>query len=202
MYVRLKDLFKKWTKPDANTVEVIMEVIIMEQLVDMMPPGLQIWFREHRPKTGVEAAELAADYFDARKGIPNDFQRRPQTYHERPPVVSNDKEEDKKANNQQKNSNMLPWRHRSGPPIRSRGCNQQGYIERFCPKAKRMGYLSKRNDKCPYKDFIIPSQIDGQRVEIVLDLGCDMTLVHSDLVDPKNINHRERMLNIICVTVA
>ena len=27
---------------------------------------------------------------------------------------------------------------------------------------------------------------------MVLDSGCDMTLVHSDLVDPKKINHRER----------
>ena len=40
MYVRLKDLFKKWTKPDRKTVEEIMEVIIMEQLVDTMPPGV------------------------------------------------------------------------------------------------------------------------------------------------------------------
>ena len=69
MYVRQKDLFKKWTKPDGKTVEEIIEVIIMEQLVDTMPPGVQIWVREHRPKTGVEAAELADDYFDARKEI-------------------------------------------------------------------------------------------------------------------------------------
>ena len=121
----------------------------------------------------------------------NDFQRRPQTYPERPAVVSNDKEEDEKANNQPKNSNMLPWRCRSGPPIRCRGCNEEGHIERFCPKAKRTGYLSKRNNKCPYTDFIIPGQIDGQRVEMALHLGCNTTLVHSNLVDPKKINHRE-----------
>ena len=42
MYVRLKDLFKKWTKPDGETFEEIMEVIIMEQLVDTMPSGVQI----------------------------------------------------------------------------------------------------------------------------------------------------------------
>ena len=131
IYVRLKDLFKKWTKPDGKTVEEIMEVIIMEQLVDTMPPGVQIWVREHRPQTGVEAAELSDDYFDARKGMPNDFQRRPQTYHERPAVVSGDKEEDKKANNQPKNNNMLPWRCRSEPPIRCRGCSEQVHIESF-----------------------------------------------------------------------
>ena len=118
MYVRVNDLFQKWTKPDGKTGEEITEVINMEQLVDTMPPGVQIWVREHRPKTGVEAAEPADDYFDARKGIPNDFHRRPQMYPERPAVVSNDREEDKKANNQPKNSNMPPWRCRSGPPIR------------------------------------------------------------------------------------
>lgn len=82
-----------------DKVEEIIEVIIMEQLVDTIPSGVQIRVREHRPKTGVRAAD---DYFDARKGIQNDFQRRPQTYLERPTVVSNDKEKDKKANNQPK----------------------------------------------------------------------------------------------------
>ena len=86
---------------------------------------------------------------------------------------------------------MLPWRRRSGPPIRCRGCNEQGHIERFCPKAKRTGYLSKRDEKCPFTNFIIPDQIDGHRVEMVLDSECEMTLVHIDLVDPKKINHRE-----------
>lgn len=61
MYVRLKDLFIKWTKPDGKTVEEIIEVIVMEQLIDTMPPGVQIWVREHGPKTGVAAAELADD---------------------------------------------------------------------------------------------------------------------------------------------
>ena len=58
IYVSLKDLFRKWTKPDGKTVEEVTEAIIMEQLVDTMPPGVQIWVREHRPKTVVEAAEL------------------------------------------------------------------------------------------------------------------------------------------------
>lgn len=58
-------------------------------------------------------------------------------------------------------------------------------------KQKRTGYLSKRNDKCPCTDFIIPGQIDGLRDEMVLHSGCGMTMVHSDLVDLKKINHRE-----------
>lgn len=86
----------------------------------------------------------------------NDFHRRRQTYPEKPAVVSNDKEEEKKARNRPKNSNMLPWRRRSGPPIRCRRCNEQGQGERFCPKAKKTGYVSKRNDKCHYTDFTIP----------------------------------------------
>ena len=91
MYIRLKDLFKKRAKPDGKRVDEVIEVIIIKQLVDTMPPGVQIWVTEHGPKTGVAAAELADDYFDACKGIQNDFQRRPQTYRERPAVVSNDK---------------------------------------------------------------------------------------------------------------
>ena len=88
MYVRLKDLFKKWTKPEGKRAAEIMEVIIMEQLVETMPPGVQIWVREHRPKTGVEAADLADDYFDAHKGILTDFQRRPSSFVFKPKTIT------------------------------------------------------------------------------------------------------------------
>lgn len=75
MYVRLKDLVRKWIKPEGKTVEEITETFIMEQLMDVMPPGVQIWVREHKPKSGIDAAELAGNYFDARKGVQNDTEK-------------------------------------------------------------------------------------------------------------------------------
>ena len=191
MYVRLKDLFRKWTKPDGKTVEEITETVIMEQLVDTMPPGVQIWVREHRPKTGIGAATLADDYFDARKGVHNDLYRRPQTNSEKPVTAPKDNEKEGTKVNQPENSYSAQPGRSHGKP-RCRNCNKEGHTERNCYKPRRTGYLSKRNDRCPYKDFIIPGQIEGQNVEMVLDSGCDMTLVHQDLVDPKKINHRER----------
>lgn len=59
-------------------------------------------------------------------------------------------------------------------------------------KAKKTGCLSRKNGRCPYKDFIVPGLIDGSNVEMLLDSGCDMTLVHSDLVDPEKVNHKEK----------
>ena len=56
----------------------------MEQLVDTMLPEVQVLVSEHKPKTVVKAAELADGYFDARKGIQNDFEGRPKMYPEKP----------------------------------------------------------------------------------------------------------------------
>ncbi|XP_071949117.1 uncharacterized protein [Antedon mediterranea] len=39
-----------------------------------MPTGVQIWVKEHKPDSGLNAAELADNYFQARKGI--DFEKK------------------------------------------------------------------------------------------------------------------------------
>lgn len=67
-YVRLKDLFCKWLKPDKSTVKELSETIILEQFLRMVHPELEIWIREHNPKTAEEAARLAEVFTSARKG--------------------------------------------------------------------------------------------------------------------------------------
>lgn len=67
LYVRLKDLFVKWVKPGTSTVEEITETIILEQFLRMLQPELEIWIREHDPKTAAEAARLAEVFTSARK---------------------------------------------------------------------------------------------------------------------------------------
>ncbi|KAL3967106.1 alpha-2-macroglobulin-like protein [Sarotherodon galilaeus] len=68
LYVRLKDLFSRWIKPEKSTVEEISEQIILEQFLRMVNPELEIWIREHDPKTAKEAASLAEVFTSARKG--------------------------------------------------------------------------------------------------------------------------------------
>ncbi|XP_071941174.1 uncharacterized protein [Antedon mediterranea] len=74
MYVRLKDLFTKWARPADKSKDDLAETVILEQLIDIMPTGVQIWVQEHKPDSGLNAAELADNYFQARKGI--DFEKK------------------------------------------------------------------------------------------------------------------------------
>ena len=66
--VRLRDLFCKWAQPSKSTVEEVTELMVMEQLIGNMPPELQVWVRERKPKTVKETGEIADDYVLARKG--------------------------------------------------------------------------------------------------------------------------------------
>ncbi|XP_041844148.1 uncharacterized protein LOC121641869 [Melanotaenia boesemani] len=68
LYVRLKDMFYKWVKPEKSTVKNLSEVMIMEQFLRMVNPDLEVWIRERAPKTAEEAAQLAETFMSARTG--------------------------------------------------------------------------------------------------------------------------------------
>nr|XP_023650828.1 amyloid-beta A4 precursor protein-binding family A member 2 isoform X3 [Paramormyrops kingsleyae] len=66
-YRRLKELYHQWMKPDQRSKEDIGEVIILEQLLRMLPAVTQTWMKEHQPTDGLEAAQLAQQYLEARR---------------------------------------------------------------------------------------------------------------------------------------
>ncbi|KAL4008578.1 hypothetical protein ACER0C_002430 [Sarotherodon galilaeus] len=86
LYVRLKDLFSRWIKPEKSTVEEISEQIILEQFLRMVNPELEIWIREHDPKTAKEAASLAEVFTSARKGSKSTYFSR-ETHYAQPKGV-------------------------------------------------------------------------------------------------------------------
>lgn len=69
LYVRLKDLCNKWIRPEEKNINDVLEVVIMEQLLKVLTPEVQIWVKERKPKSGQEAAELADEYTVARRGV-------------------------------------------------------------------------------------------------------------------------------------
>ena len=64
--MRLRDLCTKWTRA-CKTKEEVIELIIMEQLLNTMPPNVRIWVGERKLQTSVEAGQLANDYQQARR---------------------------------------------------------------------------------------------------------------------------------------
>ncbi|KAK7902112.1 hypothetical protein WMY93_018881 [Mugilogobius chulae] len=86
LYNRLKDLYKKWIKPEKKTVEQVGEVLILEQYLATLSHEVRVWVKEHNPKTGQRAAELVEAFVAARQG-PKVF-RKDQS-HRQPPVWGN-----------------------------------------------------------------------------------------------------------------
>ena len=55
---RLKNLGTKWLA-GCNSVAAVIEKLVVEQPMDILPTDLQIWMCERKPTTGEEAGALA-----------------------------------------------------------------------------------------------------------------------------------------------
>ena len=63
---RLEDLASKWMK-ECTSVEELMDMVILEQLVNTLPDDVHVFVKERKPKLSVEAGWLADDYIIVRK---------------------------------------------------------------------------------------------------------------------------------------
>lgn len=60
--LRLDEAAQKWLRPKDRTKSQIVDIVVLEQFLQVLPLGMQAWVRAKEPSTSEEAAQLAEAY--------------------------------------------------------------------------------------------------------------------------------------------
>ncbi|XP_067321175.1 zinc finger protein 62 homolog [Anolis sagrei] len=61
-YNQLQEFCRQWLKAERNSKEQILELLILEQFLTVLPPEIRGWVKKHHLESGAQAVSLAEDY--------------------------------------------------------------------------------------------------------------------------------------------
>lgn len=223
-YNRLKNLYRRWMRPEQHTKEDIGETIIMEQLINVLPYDVRTWVKEHEPKDGKTTAKLAMQYLNAHRHGSQRLQaaRHPQ---------SGQRSQTSQQFHGNQRSQATPdvkgtqdGRGTVGGDAKGNGtqnrwkdlicfyCQQTGHKAVACPlrKPKLDGfcYVPREGDRLcddnndngddDSAEMKCEVLLNGQAVRALVDTGSSVTLVKKSLLPSDNVNYEKKMF-VQCV---
>ena len=186
LVVRLQDLQSKWMR-EYETVQDISNAIVMEQFLNTVPREVRIWLLERKPKSPIEAGELADKYWQARRSVAenqsSESRNKSRKCHkcQQPGHIAKDCPKGKEDENTPKGSEGAgPGKSRPKQEVRCYNCNTKGHIASKCPhNAMFCEGTGQRELHSVYRQ----GSVEGNQVhDLVLDTGCQQTIVHQRLV--------------------
>lgn len=207
LVTRLQDLSQKWMR-GAETVEAVLDKVVMEQFLNSLPKETRVWVSERKPESSIAAGQLADDFALARKSTRDvgkaDQQRTEprkqqgirqcyscgQTDH-----VAKDCPKRTGAEVAQQQHRQPPRQGRQGDRdhIICFNCRGRGHMSRQCPSNALFAARGKSVEQRAKKlEVACIGTVEGHPVdEIVLDTGCSRTLVRKDLVPGEKLTGGE-----------
>jgi len=58
---RLQELCSQWLRPEAHPKEQMMDLLVLEQFLGVLPPDTPVWVESQCPESGEEAVALVED---------------------------------------------------------------------------------------------------------------------------------------------